>query len=309
MLQIEPMLVVALFFGATVAVVFAVGFYLTAQAHLQRRLPAGAQADGAATADSPRAFDAFVAKNFQGTRFGVSGDVRDKLRGELIRAGYFGTRALNFYIFWRIAAVVALPGGAYAVTQLLMRGMGWPLQFLVLAISIVIAVVGPDAYIARRQRLLQVRYRQTFPDLLDLLLVCIDAGLSLDAAYDRITPEIVKQDRELGINLLIMGAEIRAGRSMIDALGSWAERLNLDEARSLVLVLRQSIELGSDVGDALRIFGEDMREKRILRADEGAAKLPVKMVLPLGVFIFPTILIVILFPIVVRLATITSFHH
>lgn len=302
----EPMLVVALSFGAIVAIVFVLGQYLTAQAHLQRRLPAGAHG---AAGQSSTAFDAFVAKNFQGPRFGVSGSVRDKLRGELIRAGYFGSGALNFYIFWRIAAVIVLPAAAYAVLQFFMRGMAWPLQFVFLAIAIVLGVVLPDAYIARRQRLLKVRYRQTFPDLLDLLLVCTDAGLSLDAAFDRITREIIKQDRELGINLMIMGAEIRAGRSMIDALESWAERLDLDEARSLVLVLRQSIELGSDVGEALRVFGDDMREKRILRADEGAAKLPVKMVLPLGLFIFPTILMVILFPIAVRLATITSMHH
>jgi tight adherence protein C len=80
--------------------------------------------------------------------------------------------------------------------------------------------------------------------------------------------------------------------------------LNLDEARSFVLVLRQSIELGSDVGDALRVFGDDMRDKRLLRAEESANKLPVKMMLPLGLFIFPVILLVVLLPIVIKLLTV-----
>ena len=90
----------------------------------------------------------------------------------------------------------------------------------------------------------------------------------------------------------------------MEALGSWAERLNLDEARSFVLVLRQSIELGSDAGDALRVFGDDMRDKRLLRAEESANKLPVKMMLPLGLFIFPVILLVVLLPIVIKLMTV-----
>src|ERR1700674_1315016 len=117
----EPMLIVALSFGAIVAIVFVLGQYLTAQAHLQRRLPVGARTDDAGF-QSVNAFDAFVAKNFKETRFGVSGDVRDKLRGELVRAGYFGNRALNFYIFWRMAAVIILPAVAYAVLQFMLPG-------------------------------------------------------------------------------------------------------------------------------------------------------------------------------------------
>jgi tight adherence protein C len=101
-----------------------------------------------------------------------------------------------------------------------------------------------------------------------------------------------------------MGAEIRAGRSLIQALESFADRLSLDEATSLTTMLRQSIEFGSDVADALRIFSDEMRDKRLLRAEETANKLSVKMVLPLGVFIFPVVLIVIMFPVVIKLMTV-----
>jgi tight adherence protein C len=94
---------------------------------------------------------------------------------------------------------------------------------------------------------------------------------------------------------------MRAGRSFIDALGALAERLMIPEARSLVALLRQSMELGSDAGDALRVFGDEMRDKRLLRAEEQANKLSVKMIFPLALFIMPVVLMVILVPVVIRL--------
>jgi tight adherence protein C len=138
------------------------------------------------------------------------------------------------------------------------------------------------------------------------MVVCIDAGLSLEAALDRISREMIKKHRALGMNLLLMGAETRAGRGIIDALSSFADRLGLDEARSFAATLRQSVELGSDVGDALRAFSDEMRDKRLLRAEERANKLPVKMVLPLGLCIFPVILLVVLLPIIVKLLVVFS---
>jgi tight adherence protein C len=100
-----------------------------------------------------------------------------------------------------------------------------------------------------------------------------------------------------------MGAEMRAGRSFVDALESMADRLIIPEARSLVALLRQSRELGSDIADALRVFSDEMRDKRLLRAEEQANKLAVKMTIPLALFIFPVVLMVIMLPIAVRLLT------
>jgi tight adherence protein C len=139
-----------------------------------------------------------------------------------------------------------------------------------------------------------------------MLVVCTDAGLSLDAAFARIHPEITKQSRPLGINLTALGAETRAGRGTADALGTFADRLNIDEVRAFVITLRQSLELGTDIGDALRVFSDEMRTKRLLRAEETANKLPVKLVLPLGGFIFPVILMVVLLPVILRLLSVTG---
>jgi len=128
--------------------------------------------------------------------------------------------------------------------------------------------------------------------------------LSLEAAFDRDRGEEFKQSRELGNNLALMGAEMRAGRSTIEALESFADRLGLDEAASFNTMLRQSLELGSDIGEALRIFSEDMRDRRLLRAEEAANKLSVKMILPLGLFIFPVVLLVVMLPVVIKLMSV-----
>ena len=169
-----------------------------------------------------------------------------------------------------------------------------------------LGIIGPDAFISRRQRLLSEEYRNVFPDFLDLLVVCVDAGLSLEGALDRITTEMSKRNRYFGINLAIMGAEMRAGRTFVEALGTLADRLMISEARSLVAILRQSAELGSDVGEGLRVFSDEMRGKRLLRAEEQANKLAVKMLVPLALFIFPVVLMVIVLPLAVRMST--AFH-
>jgi tight adherence protein C len=295
-----PILIVLLSFGAVAVLVFTLGQYAWTEARLQRRLPATGQPFDAANPQAPRRFGSFVIRHFDEKHFGIDDTLRGKLRQELVKAGFFRRDALNYYIFARIAVVIALPVLAYVLIEAFLAGMPWFLKLAIVVISALLAIAGPDAYLARRHRLLARRYQQVFPDFLDLLVVCVDAGLSLEGAIARVTSEIIKKSRELGMNLMIMEAEMRAGRSTIDALDLLAQRLDVDEARSFVLVLRQSVELGSDVGDALRIFSDEMRDKRTLRAEEAANKLPVKMVAPMGLFIFPVILLLIMLPLALR---------
>jgi tight adherence protein C len=291
-----------LIFGAVGALVFLLGQYYATQAQTERRLQAAfTEVQGA---EPLRGMSAYIAHRFDERRFHLGAERREKLRRKLLKAGYFGAYDVNYYIFARIAVAILLPVAAYATAQVVLVGAPTFVKVSFVAITLFIAVVGPDAYLARRQRLLTHGYKLIFPDLLDLLLVCVDAGLSVETAFTRITSQMLKQNRELGINLEIMGAEIRAGRSLIQALESLTDRLGLDEAASLTTMLRQSIEFGSDVSDALRVFSDEMRDKRLLRAEESANKLSVKMVLPLGLFIFPVVLLVILLPIVIKLMSV-----
>jgi tight adherence protein C len=292
-------LITILAFGAVAIGVFAIGQFIAVQIRVHQRVTAQGR-DVETASGLASGFDALVSTFFDEKRFGVEGSVRTKLRRELIRAGFFHVDAIKYYIFARIATVVVLVIVALLAVQFLVNS-GWYLKLALVAIIMLLAVVGPDAYIARRKRKLHEGYRIAFPDMLDLLVVCIDAGLSLEGALDRVGGEITRQNRYLGANLQILGAERRAGRSTIDALASLADRLGLDEARSLTAMLRQSIELGTDVGDALRAFSDDMRDRRLMRAEERANQLPVKMVGPLGLFIFPVILGLAMVPVIIRL--------
>lgn len=308
MFESSPVLIALMAFAAVSGLVYVAGQYVTREIKVQQRIaaPMGELESSSRLLDG---LNAVVLKYFNEKRFKVEGPVRSKLRQELLRAGFFHANAINYYIFWRVGLVVGLPLLGYAITVILLADSGPFAKLGLVVLMTVLAILGPDAYIARRRRVLIDEYATTFPDLLDLMIVCVDAGLGLEAALDRISREIIKKSRALGMNLLLLGAETRAGRSTIDALGSFADRLGLDEARAFVGTLRQSIELGSDVGDALRVFGDEMRDKRLLRAEEQANKLPVKMVIPLGTCIFPVILLVILLPVMIKLMKVFAVVH
>jgi tight adherence protein C len=300
--ELAPTLIALLAFGAVAAVVFVVGQLISTQARVQQRL--GTPTRGTGVASEPgfaQGLEAVVNKYFDEKRFGFEGSVRSNLRRELVRAGFFSPKAINYYIFFRLVAAVVLPATAYFLAQELLINKPWYLKFAVVTVAILLGVVGPDGYIARRQRMMHDQYRLDFPDLLDLMVVCMDAGLSLEAAMERLSPQIAAQNKALGTNMMLLGAEIRAGRSTMEALDSLADRLGLDEARSFAGMLRQSIELGTDLSDALRVFGDEMRDRRLFRAEERANQLPVKMVAPLGMFIFPVILLTVMLPVILRL--------
>lgn len=303
MFESSPVLIALMAFAAVTGIVFVTGQFLAREVKLQQRIAAPMR-EHSSSAQLMDSLNRVVVRYFDEKRFKVEGPMRSKLRQQLLRAGYFHANAINYYIFWRIGLVIVLPIGGYLLAMTLMSGYGPLMKLLLVGVLTALAVLGPDAYIARRQRILAEDYATSFPDLLDLMVVCVDAGLGLDAALDRVSHEVIKKSRPLGMNLLLLGAETRAGRSTIDALGSLADRLGLDEARAFVATLRQSIELGSDISDALRAFSDEMRDKRLLRAEERANRLPVEMVLPLAACIFPVILMVILLPVFIRLMTV-----
>jgi tight adherence protein C len=297
--QLFPLVTMMMAFGAVAAVVYVTGQYVTTEVRVQKR--AAVQRGEPEAADLFAGVNKLVSTYFDEKRFDLEHSFKAKLRRDLVRAGFFNVQNVSYYIFGRVAAAAVLPALACLFAATVMEEYGWPSKLTVVAVAFVVGNLGPSAMIARRQRLLMVTYRSLFPDLLDLMVVCVDAGLSLEAALERISLEIMKQSRALGMNLVLLGAEMRVGRSMSEALATLSDRLGLDEARSFAAMLRQSIELGTDVAMALRVFSDEMRDRRLMRAEERANQLPVKMVVPLGIFIFPVILTVILFPVVVQL--------
>jgi tight adherence protein C len=133
------------------------------------------------------------------------------------------------------------------------------------------------------------------------MVVCADAGLPIEAALERIGREFGDSYPSLTANIHMTNLENRAGRTMTDALEHLGDRLGIEEARSFSTLIQQSAELGSSITEALRVYSDDMRHKRLSRAEEKAYSLPVKLSLPMMICIFPVLFGVILLPVVVRL--------
>jgi tight adherence protein C len=219
----------------------------------------------------------------------------------LIRAGYFRKSALYYFYVIRIAASAIAFFGTFFFVRLLFDDITVAVAGYAGGASALLALIIPNFVLDRLGTRQEERYRRAFPDFMDILIVCADAGLSLEAGVARVAGEMLITNREFGIHLNIMMLEVRAGKRLREALTSFAERLALDEARSLATVFKQSEELGASITDTLRVFSAEMRRARITRAEEKANKLPVKMIFPLGLFIFPVMLIVIIFPVMLTL--------
>ncbi len=172
---------------------------------------------------------------------------------------------------------------------------------------VIVAGVGgylaPSLYLDRLVASKRLQHQAGFPDFIDLLVVCADAGLAMEAALDRVGRELGDSYPSLAANIHMTTLEIRAGRSLTEALEHLGDRLALEEARSFATLIAQSDELGSSISDALRVYSEDMRHKRLSRAEEKAYSLPAKLSLPMMVCIFPVLFVVILLPVIVRMVS------
>lgn len=227
-------------------------------------------------------------------------------QNRLIRAGYFAAGAVTvFQIVRALVCGAVMVAAAWALDRFVPEMSGLAM-LLVAMIATGIAFVLVNIYIDRRGDAKEREYRRLFPDFMDMLIVCLDAGMSVEAAANRVAREFVQKRQDFGLHLSIMMLEVRGGRRLRDALANLAARLRIDEARALAVLFRQSEELGTSVTQTLRVYSKEMRDLRIVRAEEKANALPIKMLLPLGAFLFPVSIIIVLVPIVMRVVGILS---
>ena len=173
---------------------------------------------------------------------------------------------------------------------------------LTLALAVLAGYLIPEIYLLARIQSRQHRLRLGIPDGLDLLVICVEAGLGLDHALLRVSEEIHITHPDLSEELQIVNAEMRLGKSRVDALRELARRTGLDDIKSLVAMLVQTERFGTSIAQSLRVFSDDLRVKRRQRAEEAAAKITVKMVPVLVFFIFPALMIVALGPAIIAIA-------
>ncbi|MDN6887893.1 type II secretion system F family protein [Variovorax sp. CAN2819] len=198
-----------------------------------------------------------------------------------------------------------LPLGLAALTYVGLRAAGWAEDSTVMLLWLAVAALA-GCYLPNLVLRLMVRSRrreifENFPDAADLMLVCVEAGLGLDAGLAKVTDEIQVKSAALAQELHWTNLEMRAGATREKSLRNLALRTGVEEIGTFATMLTQADRFGTSIGESLRVFSEDLRHKRHVRAEEQAAKVPTKMLLPLVLCIFPCISLVILTPAVIRI--------
>ena len=195
---------------------------------------------------------------------------------------------------------------ALPLTYLVFYGIPVEKDFTMrLVISIALAILGyllPTFWLRNRLKKRQIRIFHDLPDLLDLMTICVEAGLSMDAAMIKVCDDLQFKKSPIATEIRIATNETRAGKPRLEALRDMGERTMVDDLKSFAAMLVQTEKLGTSLAQSLRIFSDSLRTIRRQMAEEAAAKTAVKLVFPLVFFIFPTILIVILGPAVIRIS-------
>jgi tight adherence protein C len=222
------------------------------------------------------------------------------LRLRFLHAGIRNPDARLIYFGAKTLLPLALAG----MTFMGMRGVNYGSELTLVFYVLLAALVG--CYLPNLVLFLSIRSRQreifeSFPDAADLMLVCVEAGLGLDAGLGKVADEIRRKSQALAEELHLTNLEIRAGGTREKSLRNLALRTGVEELGTFATMLTQADKFGTSIGDSLRVFSDDLRHKRQIRAEEAAAKVPTKMLFPLVVCIFPAVIMVILGPAIIQI--------
>lgn len=228
---------------------------------------------------------------------------QSRIKTRLVLAGHRGVNAIKTFLILKVLLVISLP--LFIGLPLIMLGIitiedpTTTIPYLLLP-----ALVGyylPNIIIYRQTNSRQLLLVEGFPDAMDMMVVCVEAGLGVDAAIVRVADEIGLSHPELAKEFNLVGLELRAGKTREQALRSLGERTGVTQVQSLAALLIQAEHFGTSIARALREHAVEMRNMRMQAARENAAKLPVKLIFPLVFFIFPALFLVILAPAVIRI--------
>jgi tight adherence protein C len=255
--------------------------------------------------DGPSALERWLAPlaNFASASGGLSDA---PVRRRLVEAGYRRPSAVAVYMGSRIALALILPVLFLICGPMLDLD---ELQFMsLLAVSVVVGLVGPSHWVDRKRAARQDDIIRGLPDALDLMVVCVEAGLGINASLDRIAREFVRTKPILSAEFALVTLETRAGKSSTEALRGLALRSGVAEVASLVAMLVQTERFGTNLADTLRVHADSLRVQRMQRAEEQAGKAPLKMMFP-TLIIFAATLLVTLGPGMMQLMGFFSERH
>jgi tight adherence protein C len=238
-------------------------------------------------------------------------DTKDAaLRQRLVAAGWTALHAPRVYTLVRLVMVIGLPIMVFLFFWLTGSSPGMVKLYFTLVLAAAAGLYFPALFIRAKADRRQQALINAFPDALDLMLVCVEAGLGLEAAFSRVGMEMMTSHPLLAEQFGAVVLELRAGRSHEDALRRMADRAGADDIRAFATLLIQSTKLGSSIAQTLRTYSSEMREKRRLRAEEKAHRLPVLISIPLVTCMLPTMIGVLMLPAAIRVvrALVPALH-
>jgi tight adherence protein C len=224
----------------------------------------------------------------------------DKLRDKLVAAGYTSPAAPKLFTLWRLVLVLLLPAAYILFSSFSGQELSLLKLYLVGSMLALFGLYLPNLFVQAKADRRREAITNGFPDCLDLMLICVEAGLGLEAAMDRVGREMVHSHPLVAALLSTATLQLRAGARREDALRRMGESSGVDEIRSFATLLIQSDKLGTSVADTLRVYSAEMREKRRLRAEEKAHRIPVLISIPLVVCMLPTMVGVLMLPGAIR---------
>ena len=227
-------------------------------------------------------------------------------RLKFLRAGIRHENALAVHWGVKIFLTVLFPAAFLLARTMALTTLSYQASMAVTVLCALLGFYLPDIWLNRKGEERRQKILQSLPDAMDLLVICVEAGMGLDSAINKVAQELGMGGPELSEELQVMDLELRAGKQRTDALKNLALRTNLDEIRSLTTLLVQTDKFGTSLADALRVYSDSYRTQRYQRAEEMAAKLPVKMVIPLVLCIFPSLFLVILGPAAINIYRVFS---
>ncbi len=224
-----------------------------------------------------------------------------KARVKFLKAGIRRENATALFWGAKLLLAVCLPLVFLMLRLTLFKLANMPLT---LSLAVLAGLAGyylPDFLLRVRIDRRREQIQKALPDALDLMVVCVEAGMGMDAAINRVAKEIQLTSPELGEEFALLNLELRAGKARQDALRNLALRTDIGAINSLVTLLIQTDKFGTSVASALRVFSESFRTQRFQKAEEMAAKLPVKLIIPLIFFIFPSLFVIIVGPAAIKI--------
>lgn len=294
-----------LIFAAVAVTAYFVSNFISRRMRVSRELATfsgaiGNQSSETLTRQRTEGAWARIVKRIEDAGLNLGDTAESEISRQLKAAGFTSPAAPRIYTLIRLLLVFVQPGLylLYAVSQAEPPSVFQ--IYLSCAILAVLGLYGPNLYIRAKAASRRTEVINGFPDCLDLMLVCVEAGLGLEATLDRVGREMAETHPMVSALLTETTLLMRAGASREDALRKLGENSNVDEIRSFATLLIQSDKLGTSLATTLRVYASEMREARRMRAEEKAHRLPVLLSIPLVVFMLPTMIGVLILPAIVR---------